>query len=213
MDQEPDVIRQQIDETRSALATKVETLEEKVRATVEGAKETVAEVTEAVQGTIENVKESVQDTVASVKKTFDLRCQTERHPWTMMAGSLVTGFLVGNLIEGRRQPSRRFQDNAANLDPWRTEQRAVAADVAPRAPAPARPGLTDKLKEQFGDELEMVKGMAVAALMGLARDMAKQYLPQLGTQIDRMMNNATRKFGAEPVRESMLDGPGSQFRG
>lgn len=220
MAQEPDVIRQQIEETRSSLTDKIETLEEQVRATVEGAKatvegtienvkETVEGVKESVQDTITNVKDSMHDTVQSVKQTLDLRYQTERHPWAMVAGSLAAGFVVGNLIEGQRQQSRRpFAGTPANLDPWRTEQRAVAADRAPRAaavPAPARPGLTDKLMDQFGDEINMVKDMAVAALMGLARDMAKQYLPQLGPQIDRVMNNATRKFGAEPVHQSMVD--------
>ena len=94
MDQEPEVIRQQIDQTRSALTEKLETRENQVRDTVTNAKTTVEE-------TIGSVKSTVHETVATVKRTFDLPYQVERHPWGMFGGSILVGYLVGTLWPGR----------------------------------------------------------------------------------------------------------------
>src|ERR1700730_10040165 len=107
MDQEPDVmkeepeaIRQHIDETRSSLTEKLETLESQVRGTVQGARATVEETIEAVKGT-------VQDTVRSVKRTFDVNYQVEQPPWTMVGCPLLAGCILGSLTGvrgGGREP-------------------------------------------------------------------------------------------------------------
>ena len=62
MDDEPEVIRQQMEETRSALTDKIERLEHQVVGTVQN-------TTRAVNDTVENVKEAVQETVSTVKDT------------------------------------------------------------------------------------------------------------------------------------------------
>ena len=79
MKQEPDQIREQIEDTRSALTAKLETLEQ-------GVKETVCEAKAAVTDTIENVKETVKGTVETVKDTLDIRGYVQEYPWPMLAG-------------------------------------------------------------------------------------------------------------------------------
>src|SRR5438105_4518592 len=64
MDQNPDVIRHNIEETRSALTDKLETLEHEVFGTVR-------EATQAVSDTVENVKETVACTVENVKEKVE----------------------------------------------------------------------------------------------------------------------------------------------
>ena len=86
---DPNVIREDIEETRSALAEKLETLESQVRSTVEGVRETVEGAKETVQETIENVSSTVQDTIGSVQQTFDVNYQMQRRPWAMMCGSVA----------------------------------------------------------------------------------------------------------------------------
>src|SRR5919204_269414 len=88
------LIRQQIDQTRSSLTEKLETLEQEVRGTVQSAKATVEE-------TIENVRSTVHGTVESVKRTFDVNYQVDRHPWVMMGGSVLAGYAVGCLLTSR----------------------------------------------------------------------------------------------------------------
>jgi phosphate uptake regulator len=74
MDDSPEVIRLQMEETRASLSEKLETLEQQVVGTVQDARA-------AVTDTVETVKEAVHETVETVKDTFDIGAQMQRHPW------------------------------------------------------------------------------------------------------------------------------------
>ena len=63
MDERPDVIRQQIEETRESLTDKLETLEGQVKDTVSTVSDTLESVKETVEGTVE--REITEDTQAS----------------------------------------------------------------------------------------------------------------------------------------------------
>lgn len=204
-EQEPEEIRQQIDETRSAITEKLEALEEHVTDTVQNVKETVQDtittVKETVQDTVETVKETVQDTVSTVKETFDLRLQTERHPWPMMGGSFVTGFVAGALIGERRRRRRMPMDELASSG------EAFREDVEPeyRGPAPVeprRPGLLDR----FQNEIDQLKGLAIGYLLSAVRDVFQENVPQYKEQIRDVMDNITTKLGGEPVRGPVFAG-------
>jgi len=121
-----DVILNEMEDTRTSLSEKLETLEKQVTQTVQGAtsgvkdtvetvtdsvqdtvaavketvKETVEEtvntVKESVQETVNTVKETVQDSVHAVRDLFDVPKQVDRHPWVMMAGSVGLGYCLGN---------------------------------------------------------------------------------------------------------------------
>ncbi|MCI0455758.1 MAG: hypothetical protein L0Z62_02095 [Gemmataceae bacterium] len=211
MAEEPDVIRERIEETRSALTEKLETLEDQVRETVQTAKETV-------EGTIENVKSSVQGTVQTVKRTFDLRYQVDRHPWAMVGGSLLTGFVLGNFVEGQRQQYLRAQRESAAGGPDQFRTQALQeglADYRPNgsrsaqaqalAAEPSRPGMLSRLLHTFDDEIGKVKEVAIGACVGMVRDLAKQSFPRLAPQIDEVMNSATTKLGGQPVAGPLVE--------
>jgi ElaB/YqjD/DUF883 family membrane-anchored ribosome-binding protein len=107
MENEIAVMRQDIEETRTALTDKIEALEQQVMDTVHGASTAVAETVASVQGivhdTVQTVKDSVQDTVATVKHTLDFKSQVDRRPWTLLAGATALGFLSGYLLRGSRK--------------------------------------------------------------------------------------------------------------
>jgi ElaB/YqjD/DUF883 family membrane-anchored ribosome-binding protein len=195
MAEEPDVIREQIEETRSALTEKLETLEGQVRETVQSAKATV-------EDTLETVKSSVQHTVDSVKQTFDLGYQVDRHPWAMTGGSFVIGFLLGNYLEGRRQ-TRPVYPPQPNAYSQSNGGQSMMGYTAPRE-APAQPSLVSRVLSSFDDEIDKVKGVAIGAGLALVRDLAKRSLPQLASQIDDVANSATVKLGGEPWPGSFL---------
>src|SRR5687768_2848245 len=121
MDDQTEVIKQQMAETRESLADKLETLENKVIGTVENTTQSVANtvesVTDAVQDTVATVKGTVHDTVEAVKggvhdtvetvrEAFDIRQQVDRHPWAMLCGSVALGFIGGYLLTPPRRDSR-----------------------------------------------------------------------------------------------------------
>lgn len=210
MAEEPDVIREQIEETRSSLTEKLETLEGQVRETVQSAKATV-------EDTIETVKSSVQHTVDSVKQTFDLSYQVDRHPWAMTGGSFVVGFLLGNYLEGRRQtrPISSSQTSAYAQPNGGQSMMGYTAPVAAPAP-PAPPSLARRVLSTFDEEIDKVKGIAIGAMLGLVRDLAKHSLPQLAPQIEEVANSATVKLGGSPWPGSLLQpeaSPSGAYRG
>jgi len=202
MAEDPDVIRQQIDETRSSLTEKLENLEGQVRGTVQEAKATV-------EGTIQSVKSSVHDTVETVKRTLDVRYQTERHPWAMVGGSVLAGFVIGSLAGGRRSPGRRPGYGGAQYSlssmAAPPPQRAAAPEAAQRDHRPARPGMFSQVLNQFDDEINQLKGLAIGALVGVVRDLVKQSVPpSLSGQLEGVLNSATTKLGGKPVPGPVL---------
>jgi hypothetical protein len=98
MDNQPEVTREDLDETRASLSEKLETLEQQVVHSVHGA-------TNAVNETVASVKDAVHDTVATVKETFDLPLQVRRRPWVMVGGSIALGYFGCYLL--RRRDSDR----------------------------------------------------------------------------------------------------------
>jgi ElaB/YqjD/DUF883 family membrane-anchored ribosome-binding protein len=205
MDQAPEMIRQQIDQTRSSLTEKLETLEHQVRDTVTSAKSTVDE-------TIQNVKSTMHETVESVKRAFDLKHQVEQHPWAMFGGSVVAGYLLGTFLPkqlsaradghlavglGRDGPAR-----AAAMAP-RSEVEQPVGDNFATAPTQsataARPSLLSRFVHQFDDEIEEVKEIAIGAAMGVLHDLIKDALPQYRSEIGRLIDSATVKLGGKPL--------------
>jgi ElaB/YqjD/DUF883 family membrane-anchored ribosome-binding protein len=212
MAQEPDVIRQEIEETRASLTDKIETLEAEVRDTVQTARATVEQ-------TIESVKDTVHGTVDSVKQTFDVRHHVEAHPWGMFGGSVLAGLAIGWLLPGRPRPERWMVHRAAdsarpNGKPTESLASSEATERWPRdlKAEASGPGLLERLADQFGDEIEKVKGIAIGAAVSALRDLAKQQLPSLAPQIDEVMNSATTKLGGEPIRGPLFENAGAQRR-
>jgi hypothetical protein len=175
--------RQEIDDTRAAMANKLEALEHKMIDTVETAHD-------AVKESIQSAKE----TVASVKETFDIKHQVEQRPWTMVGGCFLAGLALTCLI-----PRGRPQSSRTPRGPVATANGATAVSPPPAQPEPAsRPGVL----EPFQEEIDKVKGIAIGYVMGLVRDSIKESVPQLAPKIDDLMNGLTTKLGGEPVQQA-----------
>jgi ElaB/YqjD/DUF883 family membrane-anchored ribosome-binding protein len=222
MDQEPDVIRQKIENTRESLAGKLETLEGQVKGTVEAVSNTIGSVKEKVESTVENVKSTVSDTVDSVKETFDLSRQVDRHPWAAAGCSLLAGLATGYLVSGPRRwrhYASEFSDTASHLASRASEAVGYGAAGAGLSGAAAeslrgdrgpRRGVLGGLLEPFAGELDNLKDLAVGALMGVARDfIVRSVPPSLAPRVEEILNNATRRAGAEPVSGPVLQTEGT----
>lgn len=218
MDQEPDLtkkppeeIRHEIDETRSSLTQKLETLEDQVRDTVHGAKETVEE-------TIENVKYTVQDTVEAVKRTFDLSYQTQQHPWAMFGGSVATGFLVGTFfpnVTGGGSSSHASGSMLGALGGTASSgngSQGTSVRGAEAYHASSEPGWFGTLLHRFDREIGQLKEVAIGAAAGLLRDWLKQSLPPaLAPQVADLIDSATTKLGGRPVPGPVVENLSNPF--
>jgi ElaB/YqjD/DUF883 family membrane-anchored ribosome-binding protein len=205
MDREsPDVIAQEMQETRNSLTEKVAALETQVVGTIQNA-------TEAVSSTVEQVKTVVQDTLSSVKDTasdvrqsvtdsvqtvtdrvesaFELSRHTREHPWPMVGGAGVAGFLAGYLLFGRSSPRQA-------VSPYPTMYTSAAAPMAARSPEPVAPvprkmpGWLDDLLERAGQEVRKIGEEALA----VATASLKQ---SVQTEVPKLINSFT-SVGEEP---------------
>jgi hypothetical protein len=174
-------MRHDIDNTRSAMADKLEALEDRMIGAAESAQETV-----------ENSIQGAKDAVASVKRTFDIKHQIEERPWTIVGGSFLAGLAVSLLIPERRASSFKAP----------TQNGTVASAALPlQGLPPSEPSVF----EPFHEEIAKVKGMAIGFVMGLVRDSIKESVPQMASNIDELMNGITTKLGGEPVRPQPSD--------
>jgi ElaB/YqjD/DUF883 family membrane-anchored ribosome-binding protein len=198
-EQDIDEMRQEIDCTRSAMADKLEALEDRVMGTVQSAQETV-----------EDSIQMAKDTVATVKRNFDIKYQVEQHPWAMVGGSFFVGLALGGLFLRLRRRSRQAPNRlAGNETPLAGSPRLFAEqrsnDSFDTAAPPPRPHSTSANRSgffgQFQEEIDKVKGMAIGYVMGLARDSIKDAVPQLASQIDDVMNSVTTKLGGQAVKK------------
>lgn len=176
-----EAIRHQMEETRASLADKLESLEQHVLGTVHEATSavsgTVENVKETVEGTVESVKETMENVKESVKETFDLRLQTERHPWAVVGGSIAVGFVLGHFLPKLTEDRMIAGMSESGDEPVRGESFRAASL---RAEEPVeRPSF---LKASFfadliGPELEKLKNYAVESLKGMVHDFVAKSVP------------------------------------
>jgi ElaB/YqjD/DUF883 family membrane-anchored ribosome-binding protein len=212
-----EVIRQQMEETRTSLTEKLETLENQVVQTVQGATEavsdTVATIKDTVEETVTSVKDSVEDTVSTVKDTVsgsvetvkeyvDIRGYVAEYPWLMMGASIAAGYALGAVLGGRQEQPSPFA---------RPIETARVTDGPPRTPQ--RNGGHHRRREEkfqaaswlgeFAPEISKLKGMALGALLGTAREMITKSMPgHVGQHLSQIVDNITTKLGGEPMSHS-----------
>ena len=232
MDKESDVIKHQMEHTRSALTDKLEALEhqvtdtvtgaaetvEKVRQTVQetvsGAKETVANMQHAFQDTVDSVKESVRETAESVSETLDLRKQVQKHPWTMMAGATAVGFGVGVLVSRVDMPaaasgaSSSMASSARSLaNAWNGSEgdHSPAWTASQREQGYARQQPASCEESPWTPAVNQFKGLALGAMFGVLRDVLAQSLPDtLRGQVGDVIDNFTKTMGGKPIAGKVL---------
>jgi len=217
MEDDPEMIRQRMEEKRTALSEKIEALESKmtgaVTGTTEAVTETVETVKESVQESVEAVAGAVQDTVRSVKETFDISRQFDRHPFAMLGGAVLLGFIGGRLLgplTSRRGASLEDIRLRSGGEPMGSPASSTPAASYSAPSAAAR----DQGPSLVGEVLEPLKAVAVGAAMGLLRDMAVQYLPEnLKDSVNETVNNLTGKMGGRTMPSFDINQMLSQFTG
>lgn len=206
MDNEAEVIRYQMDQTRTGLQEKLETLEQQVKntvqetteavtGTVEAVKETVEAVKDTVQETVEAVKETVDETVESVKQTLNLNRMVQEHPWPMVAGAAAAGFVGGKLLSSL--PSKA-------VSPAGMTAAAPPAYASASPPAPRR-SWWSFITDHYSKELEQLKGLAIAAVGNVVREaLAENLPPQFAGQTRETIDSLVTKLGAKPIEEPLF---------
>jgi hypothetical protein len=166
MEQGPPDVRQDIENTRAAMTEKLEMLEERARETVEGAK-------------------------SAVQHTVDVHYQVDQHPWKMVGASVLVGYLLGRVTSGGSTSSRIDGQRILILD---TPVVGGTYSTSPKQYTSSRsevqePGFSGGILEQYRDELAIIKGAMVGAVVhevvGVVRDLVKQAVPTLASYLKK----------------------------
>jgi len=215
VDNELEVIRDEMEETRASLASKLEALETQVRETVSGASETVTSTVEGVK----DVVETVSETVSSVTDTLNISKQVEEHPWAALGIAIAAGFVASQLFGGSSpapaaQPPPQPPQPLPNLEP-------IPAPAAHTQPAtfstpPAQPkeqsegiaGMLPSLESLLPDmsgaiqtAITGVSSLAVGTLMGVVREVAVNGLPaEWQQELTRVVDQMTTQLGGKPLQ-------------
>ena len=178
MDREqPELIEREMEQTRESLTEKVSLLEQKVVGQIQSA-------TDAVQDTVQTVRSAVQDTVQcvtgtvshsvesltqGVKDAMDIQRHTREHPWAMVGGAAVAGFITGLAVFGRRS-------NGSSL-PAYTPMPAAGGYAAPAASH--RPGWLNDILDVAGRELKKLAEQALATTTSSLKHTVEAGIPKL----------------------------------
>jgi ElaB/YqjD/DUF883 family membrane-anchored ribosome-binding protein len=190
MDKKPDVIREQIEETRDSLTDKIEDLEEHV-------KESIHDVTHVMDHTADSVKSGLHERIVSVRRAFNLPHQVRARPWLTLSCAALAGAALGYVLtrprEGRSHPSTQPFETGSSSPPLPAETARVAESNGKH-----EPGVLTRAIDSFRPELEQVKEVALGLAVDLTRDLIKQALaPAVSGDGDQVKDRTTRKGPAE----------------
>jgi len=188
-----DVIRQQMSDTRTSLTEKLETLEDKLLGTVE-------ETSQAVSETVANVKESVHDGVEAVKDAMDIGAHVDRHPWLIVGGSVLCGYVLGSLLTENRQPARIAQ---IPIPPGGPKVLPGNGNGRHKHHKPQAQASSSNWLSFLEPEINKLKGLALGATLGTVREMiSAEAPPHMAEQLREVIDDVTRKLGGEPIPSS-----------
>jgi len=207
-----DVILHQMEETRTSLSEKLETLERKlvntvedttdaVQETVATAKETVHEGVDAVHETMATVKETMQESIESIKECVDLKAQMQQHPWAILGGSVFAGYLLGSLVSNKSTPNFLGMQQQPDRGTFAGANWGNIPQPPKEAPPP--PSALSGWLSSFGPELDKLKGLAVGAALGTVREMITGHVPPtMAGHLKTIIDDMTKKIGGDPLPSS-----------
>jgi len=197
MENETEMIRQQMFDTRSALTDKLEALEEqvaaKVKDTTDSVVETVETVKDAVHDTVQTVSNTVDRTVESVKETFDLSRHFEEHPYMMLGGAVLAGFIGGRLLE-------RLTPPPVPLGYLPDPKLAVSQRDHQTPPPRPETGRNSEMVEALRPAMSKLKELAIGVTASLIGEMVTKSIPEgLHHDVGEVMDDITRALGGKPI--------------
>jgi len=217
MPPETELIKQQMGQTRVALTEKLETLETKVFSTVGTTTDTVThtvhEVGATVRETAQDVRATMRETMSSMRDALDMSRQIHQHPWLMVGGSVLAGYVGGlvldNLEHGRMPSMPSMPVAAEQLLPRDSEVR----ERIEAQPPSRRTGSSffRALAESFAPELDKLKRTALGMALGVVREKISDAVPpHMREQVSELVDRVTVKLGGEPPPPGAMFGRGEE---
>ena len=203
----PELIQEQMKETKSQLSDKLESLEQQFQVTdaVQTTRSAVAATAEAVHATAEGVTGALQ----SVSNAFDIRRQIEQHPWMVLGGAAALGYLAHELLTGTELKTAQSLEAATTLGEF-PPQNGHAPD---HRESPVNVAATAAATRAYNETLMMsspllqLKSLALNTLLGIAREAATRAVPLMADYLTANLDR-TRSPSADVARTESPEGTG-----
>jgi len=214
-----ELIRKQMENTRTSITEKLETLEQKVTGDIQGATGAVTGTVEAVKDTVETVKDSVTETVESVKEAvaettetvkesvkeglhtvahwFDVPSHVRNYPWLSVGIAAGAGFLLETTMTG----PTRSHGRSTGAAPF-SSARGASSSGSPSASGPPsesgglRSGLSS-LMSAFGPQLGMLRKVALNVLLNAVKEPILKAMPTHHEGLTQLFDSLSEKFGMD----------------
>jgi len=178
------------------MTQKLELLEERVNETIEQARASVADVVDRAQTAAEDVVDRVEDFVDRTRQAVDPRHQVQQHPWLMLGAAIAAGYAFGHL-QSRQDRGFSAEDGGATRSGEGPASRTFHVS----------PNLWETVSYRMQDELDTLKGAALAAADSLIRDLFREFVPALIRPIERTLREPLKS--PDTARQS--DSGGSNY--
>jgi ElaB/YqjD/DUF883 family membrane-anchored ribosome-binding protein len=210
--------------TRTAIGEKLELLERRVEETVEGAKS-------AAEDFVDRVRDTADEFLDRTKETFDPTHQVARHPWLMVGGAVLAGYVLG-LLETRARTSSHEGSGVYPYYPPDTEEAGAPvmpsrSRTSPREgsgvypyyppdaeepgasvmPSRAHANLWEEIGREVSQEIEHAKEAAIEVGRTFVRDFFEHVIPAVADSLLRRPRQQRFEFSSEGRR-----GNGSETR-
>lgn len=174
-------IRQQMEETRAALADKLGALERQVTGTVE----------------------TVKDSVSTVRNAFDLELQAQERPWVLLGGAVAVGFWLGY-----RSSAGRVHQRVENVRNIREARYLAQQSQREGGSGGERTDILGAVGHALEKEASLVKGLAVGAVLGIVRDLAAGSVSgPMERYLEDAVEGVTRRLGVRPLPRAETRAP------
>jgi len=207
MENETEVIKHQMEETRTALSEKLEAVEELVASTVkettQAVSDTVSTVTNTVENTVSTVAESVENVTESVKSAFDLRSYVDEHPWLMLGGGMAVGYLLGSMLPsgGTSSGGKSYGGSSSYAPPSSPAYSQGATSYTSGQEASSGGGFSSFL-QGLAPVVDKLKGLALGTAASVVGEMIVKNLPDnLKSEVTSMIDDTTRRMGGTVLHE------------
>lgn len=191
---EPEVIREQMMETRSCLEEKLETLECRLADAAES-------ITDSAKETANTVRDSVHDSVRTIQNAFDVKRQVERQPWVAVAVSVGAGYVCGRLLEDHG--SHAIADKH-----FTTASRGLSGQG--NGPAPGQGQTGSRMKHALSSlepDISRIKELGLGIAFGIVRDFVRDIAaPSLKNQFGDIIDDITTRLGGKPLPSPVFEG-------
>jgi ElaB/YqjD/DUF883 family membrane-anchored ribosome-binding protein len=165
VEKDPAELRDDMRNTRASITEKLETLECRVV-------ETAEDIQHRVEATADKVKGSVHEAVQTVKDTVDWRRHVNEHPWAMVGGAVMAGFVMSRFVSSDRARSiTRGVERLSN--PYAAEYQSLPSPPESE-PAVSQRGGT--LLEKAAGRLSLERGKLEHAAVSAASDFVERLI-------------------------------------